>query len=74
MWKLASIFCLSMHIPYSQHSKRSIKSHRRHMYGPNGREDIPHREWVQMFSKIMNEVKDDMKKKGREDEFVGAKV
>jgi adenosine deaminase CECR1 len=53
---------------------RSIKSHRRHMYGANGQEDIPHREWVQMFSKIMNEVKDDMKKKGREDEFVGAKV
>ena len=44
------------------------------MVGADGLENIPHREWIQMFGKVMNEVKHDMKKKGREDEFVGARV
>jgi adenosine deaminase CECR1 len=44
------------------------------MVGADGLENIPHREWIEMFGKVMNEVKDDMKKSGREDEFVGARV
>jgi adenosine deaminase CECR1 len=44
------------------------------MVGADGQENIPHREWVEMFGNIMNEVKVDMKKKGREDEFIGARV
>jgi adenosine deaminase CECR1 len=44
------------------------------MFGADGKENVPHREWIEMFGKVVNEVKDDMKKKGREDEFVGARV
>jgi adenosine deaminase CECR1 len=44
------------------------------MVGPDGQEDIPHREWLITFNKIVNDIKEDLKKQGREDEFVGAKV
>jgi adenosine deaminase CECR1 len=44
------------------------------MFGADGQENILHREWLIMFGKVMNEVKDEMKKNGREDEFVGARV
>jgi adenosine deaminase CECR1 len=44
------------------------------MFGADGQENIPHREWLIIFGKVMNEVKDEMKKNGREDEFVGARV
>jgi len=46
----------------------------KYMFGEDGRENVPHREWLRMFEKIMNEVKDDMKTQGREDEFVGARI
>ncbi|KIM79688.1 hypothetical protein PILCRDRAFT_823225 [Piloderma croceum F 1598] len=46
----------------------------KHMFGADGNENVPHREWIEMFGKVVNEVKDDMKKKGREDEFVGARI
>jgi adenosine deaminase CECR1 len=58
----------------SQHQMPSSKLHYRYMVGANGQEDIPHRDWIQMFGEIINEVKKDMKKKGREDEFIGARV
>lgn len=44
------------------------------MYGPDGQENVPHREWLVAFDKVVNDVKDDLKKQGREDEFVGARV
>jgi len=44
------------------------------MVGPDGNEDIPHRDWMLMFQQVVNEVKDDMKRQGREDEFIGSKV
>jgi hypothetical protein len=44
------------------------------MVGEDGQENVPHREWLRIFDKIMNEVKDDMKQQGREDEFIGARV
>ncbi|KAG8933533.1 hypothetical protein FRC02_011644 [Tulasnella sp. 418] len=40
----------------------------------NGNQDLDHREWCQIFSACIEQVKQDMKKQGREDEFVGAKV
>ncbi|PFH54144.1 hypothetical protein AMATHDRAFT_135550 [Amanita thiersii Skay4041] len=46
----------------------------RYMVGKDGLENVPHREWLLIFDRVMNEVKEDMKKKGREDEFIGAKV
>jgi adenosine deaminase CECR1 len=44
------------------------------MYGPDGQENVPHREWLIAFDKVVNDIKDDLKKQGREDEFVGARV
>lgn len=44
------------------------------MYGADGQENIPHREWIRMFEEVMNEVKDEMKTQGRGDEFIGARV
>lgn len=44
------------------------------MTDEHGQDTIPHCEWLIMFEKVVNEVKDDLKKQGREDEFVGAKV
>ena len=44
------------------------------MYGADGQENIPHREWVRIFEEVMNEVKDEMTKQGRGDEFIGARV
>lgn len=44
------------------------------MFGEDGQENVPHREWLLMFEKIMNDVKDEMKNQGREDEFIGARV
>lgn len=44
------------------------------MYGVDGAESVPHREWVLLFEKVLNEVKEDLKRQGREDEFIGARV
>jgi adenosine deaminase CECR1 len=44
------------------------------MFGRDGEGNVPHREWLVMFDKVVNDVKDELKKQGREDEFVGARV
>lgn len=44
------------------------------MTNEHGEENVPHREWLITFEKIVNEVKEELKKEGREGEFVGAKV
>ena len=44
------------------------------MSGPDGQENIPHREWLVTFDKVVNDIKEDLKKQGRGDEFVGARV
>jgi adenosine deaminase CECR1 len=46
----------------------------RFMVGPDGKENISHRDWLIMFEQVVNEVKEDMNKQGRGDEFFGAKV
>ncbi|KIM79690.1 hypothetical protein PILCRDRAFT_74115 [Piloderma croceum F 1598] len=46
----------------------------KYMYGPDGQENVPHREWLIAFDKVVNDIKDDLKKQGREDEFVGARI
>jgi hypothetical protein len=40
----------------------------------DGQETYSHREWLVTFGQVVQEVKDEMKRQGREDEFVGAKV
>jgi adenosine deaminase CECR1 len=44
------------------------------MYGVDGQENIPHREWLIAFDRVLKEVKDDFKSMDREDEFIGARV
>lgn len=44
------------------------------MVGADGVENIPHREWLVVFDRVVNGVKAELEKQGRQDEFVGAKV
>lgn len=44
------------------------------MVGVNGEDNVPHREWVLCFQRVLNEVKAQMKKEGREEEFFGARI
>ena len=44
------------------------------MFGEDGQENIPHREWLLVYDSVMQEVKDELKLQGREGEFVGSKV
>ena len=44
------------------------------MYGADGQENVPHREWLVMFDRVINQVKAEMVKKGRPNDFIGAKV
>lgn len=46
----------------------------RTMVSEDGEDNIPHREWLVVFDRVLNEVKEDMKQQGREDEFIGARV
>lgn len=46
----------------------------RFMDDVDGNECVPHREWLVMFDEVLKEVKEDLQKQGREDEFIGAKV
>ncbi|KAG5654129.1 hypothetical protein H0H81_007181 [Sphagnurus paluster] len=44
------------------------------MVGEDGQENVPHREWLIMFDRVLNEVKASMKAQGREGEFIGARI
>ncbi|SRR6266576_1892324 len=44
------------------------------MVDADGLENVPHREWLRIFERVLNGVKMEMKEQGREDDFVGAKV
>lgn len=44
------------------------------MIGADGLENVPHRDWIIAFDRVLNEVKAHMKSLGREDEFFGARV
>lgn len=46
----------------------------RYMIGEDGKENIPHRAWFQIYERVLDEVREELKAQGREDEFVGSKV
>ena len=46
----------------------------RYLIGPDGKENVPHREWLLVYDRVLNEVKDELAQKGRADEFIGSKV
>ncbi|KAI0028515.1 hypothetical protein K488DRAFT_58421 [Vararia minispora EC-137] len=44
------------------------------MHGDDGQENIPHSRWVADFEEVVEQVKNEMRSQGREDEFFGAKI
>lgn len=44
------------------------------MTSAEGKDDVTHRDFMLVFERTINEVKAEMKRQGREDEFIGAKV
>lgn len=46
----------------------------RYMTGPDGKENVPHREWLIMYDRVVKDVKEELRPQGREDEFVGSRV
>lgn len=44
------------------------------MTGPDGEENVPHREWFVVYDEVLNEVREEMKRQGRENQFIGSKV
>lgn len=43
-------------------------------FGPDGRNTLTHRDMLKIFGSVVQEVNDEMKRKGREDEFIGARI
>ena len=46
----------------------------RSFFGPDGRNTLTHRDILKIYGGVVQEVKDEMKRQGREDEFVGSRV
>ncbi|KAL5511778.1 hypothetical protein ACEPAH_4996 [Sanghuangporus vaninii] len=46
----------------------------KYMTRADGQQNLTHREWVKTFEEVLNEVKKDMKARGRPDEFFGARI
>ena len=44
------------------------------MWGEDGKENVPHRVWFEIYDRVLNEVKASMRAQGREDEFVGSRI
>ena len=44
------------------------------MYGADGQENVPHREWLVIFERVINQVKAEMVELDRPNDFIGAKV
>lgn len=46
----------------------------RSFFGPDGRNTLTHRDMIKIYGSVVQEVKDEMKRQGREDEFIGSRV
>ncbi|KAH9483880.1 Adenosine deaminase 2-A [Psilocybe cubensis] len=44
------------------------------MYGADGQLNVPHRTWLQIFERVMNEIREEMKQQSRGDDFIGARI
>ena len=44
------------------------------MANADGHENVPHKEWLVVFDRVVNQVKAELERQGRQDDFVGAKV
>ncbi len=63
-----SVYCFSFH------GYIYMFTPRRFMYGPDGQHNVPHREWLIIFDRVLLEVKEEMRQNGRADDFFGARV
>ncbi|KAG6909610.1 hypothetical protein DXG01_016392 [Tephrocybe rancida] len=46
----------------------------KYMIGADGQENIPHRDWLLMFDRVLNEVKSQLEEQGRGDELIGVRI
>ncbi|KAF8590054.1 adenosine deaminase-related growth [Ramaria rubella] len=46
----------------------------RFMIGPDGKENIPHDQWLEIFDRVITSVRKELNSQQRGDEFVGAKI
>ncbi|PCH44698.1 Metallo-dependent hydrolase [Wolfiporia cocos MD-104 SS10] len=46
----------------------------KHMTGPDGLENVPHREWFVIYERVLDEVRSQLVKEGRADQFVGSRI
>ncbi|KAI0351477.1 Metallo-dependent hydrolase [Trametes cingulata] len=46
----------------------------RYMVGEDGEENVPHRVWFEIYERVLDEVKQEMKAQGRDDEFIGSRI
>ena len=44
------------------------------MVGLDGEENVPHSQWVRIFGEVVDEIKQEMKDRGRDDDVGGARV
>jgi adenosine deaminase CECR1 len=44
------------------------------MVGADGEDNLAHREMLMAFEEVINEIKDELKKRGQENKFIGARV
>ncbi|KAJ6497069.1 hypothetical protein C8R47DRAFT_1184390 [Mycena vitilis] len=51
-----------------------INFYPKYMLGEDGQENVPHRVWLQIFDNTLKRFKADLKRQGREDEFIGARI
>ncbi|KAJ7272018.1 hypothetical protein B0H12DRAFT_1092439 [Mycena haematopus] len=51
-----------------------INFHPEYIFGEDGQNNVPHRVWLQIFDDTLNRFKTELKQRGREDEFIGARV
>ncbi|OCH95913.1 Metallo-dependent hydrolase [Obba rivulosa] len=56
------------------YSETRINFWYKYMVGPDGEESIEHRGFLAIYDRVLKEVKAEMKRQGREDEFVGSKI
>jgi len=43
-------------------------------FGPDGRNTLTHRDILKIYGTVVQEVRDEMKRQGREDEFIGSRI
>jgi adenosine deaminase CECR1 len=46
----------------------------RYMIGPDGEQNVPHKEWLSIFQDVLIEFSGNLRAQKRDDEFIGAKV